>query len=80
MANTQSMTTSFLGEVLQGLHNFTASTGNDFKVALIKPSPSGTYDAKIAVLRQLLGRRARSRTTTPRQNGRALSKSSSLTP
>lgn len=43
MANTQSMTTSFLGEVLQGLHNFTTGTGNTFKAALYLAS--GTLNA-----------------------------------
>ena len=39
------MPTSFKVELLQGLHNFTASTGNDFRVALGKAAPTGTYDA-----------------------------------
>jgi hypothetical protein len=39
------MCTSFKAEVAQGLHNFTASTGNTFKMALIKVSPTGTYGA-----------------------------------
>lgn len=34
MANTQSMCTSFMGELLTGTHNFTASTGDTFKAAL----------------------------------------------
>lgn len=34
MANTQSMCTSFLQELMQGLQNFTTSTGNSFKAAL----------------------------------------------
>jgi hypothetical protein len=34
MANTQSMCTSFLGELLTATHNFTTSTGNTFKAAL----------------------------------------------
>lgn len=34
MANTQSMCTSFLGELLTGTHNFTPSTGDVFKAAL----------------------------------------------
>jgi len=34
MANTQSMCTSFLQELMQGLQNFTTSTGNTFKAAL----------------------------------------------
>ena len=37
------MTTSFLGEVLQGLHNFTTGTGNTFKAALYLAS--GTLNA-----------------------------------
>lgn len=42
---TTAMCTSFKSEVAQALHNFTASTGNAFKMALIKVSPAGTYDA-----------------------------------
>lgn len=34
MAITQAMCTSFKGEVMQALHDFTASTGNVFKIAL----------------------------------------------
>ena len=34
MANTQSMCTSFMGELLVGTHNFTATTGDTFKAAL----------------------------------------------
>lgn len=34
MSNTQSMCTSFLGELLTATHNFTTSTGNTFKAAL----------------------------------------------
>ena len=34
MANTQSMCTSFLSELMQGLQNFTTGTGNSFKAAL----------------------------------------------
>jgi hypothetical protein len=34
MANTQSMATSFMGELLTATHNFTTSTGNTFKAAL----------------------------------------------
>lgn len=45
MATTTAMCTSFKSEVAQALHNFTASTGNTFKMALIKVSPAGTYGA-----------------------------------
>jgi hypothetical protein len=34
MANTQSMCTSFMGELLTATHNFTPSTGDTFKAAL----------------------------------------------
>jgi hypothetical protein len=36
------MCTSFKGEVLQGLHNFTLSTGNVFKIALYTNAASFT--------------------------------------
>ena len=39
---TTAMPTSFKGEVLQALHNFTASTGNTFKIALLKAAAAGT--------------------------------------
>lgn len=42
---TTAMPTSFKSELMQGLHNFTASTGNDFRVALGIASPTGTYGA-----------------------------------
>jgi len=45
MATTTAMCTSFKSEVAQALHNFTASTGNTFKMALIKVGPAGTYGA-----------------------------------
>ncbi len=35
---------SFKVEVLKALHNFLAAGGSAFKLALIKPSPTGTYD------------------------------------
>lgn len=43
MANTQSMCTSFLSELMQGLQNLTTSTGNSFKAALYLAS--ATYNA-----------------------------------
>lgn len=42
---TTAMPTSFKGELPQALHNFVATTGHVFKMALIKPSPTGTYGA-----------------------------------
>ena len=38
MAITQAMCTSFKKELMQGTHNFTASTGNSFKIALYTSS------------------------------------------
>ena len=43
MANTQSMTTSFMEDLLQGEMNFTTGTGNTFKAALYLAS--ATIDA-----------------------------------
>lgn len=40
MAITQAMCTSFKVELLQGVHNFTASTGDVFKIALYTSSAS----------------------------------------
>lgn len=45
MATTTAMCTSFKGELPQALHDFTASTGDAFKMALIKVAPAGTYGA-----------------------------------
>ena len=44
---TTAMPTSFKVEILKAVHNFTASTGNTFKLALLKAtaSGSGTYGA-----------------------------------
>lgn len=40
MAITQAMCTSFKAELMQALHNFTASTGNVFKLALYTSAAS----------------------------------------
>ena len=49
MAITQAVCTSFKGELLVGTHNFTATTGDTFKIALYSSSNevsnSGTYTA-----------------------------------
>jgi hypothetical protein len=47
MAITQAMCTSFKVELLQGVHNFTASTGDTFKIALY--TSSATLDATTTV-------------------------------
>jgi len=43
MANTQSMCTSFMQELLTATHNFTTGTGNTFKAALYEAT--ATYNA-----------------------------------
>lgn len=55
MATTTAMPTSFKKELLQAVHDFTPSTGDDFKVALIKSSPSGTYGAATTNYSDLTG-------------------------
>lgn len=47
MAITQAMCTSFKVELMQAVHNFTASTGNTFKLALFRAQASivGTFGA-----------------------------------
>jgi hypothetical protein len=42
---TTAFPTSAKQELLQGVHNFTASTGHDFKVALLQATLTGTYGA-----------------------------------
>jgi len=45
MAITTALANSFKAETLQALHNFTAGTGNQFRVALIRAGHTGTYGA-----------------------------------
>jgi hypothetical protein len=45
MPITTALSNSFKAETLQALHNFTAGTGNQFKVALIRAGHTGTYGA-----------------------------------
>jgi hypothetical protein len=42
---TTAFPTSFKAELPQAVHNFTITTGNVFKMALIKVTPTGTYGA-----------------------------------
>src|SRR5579872_2835050 len=44
MAITTAMCNSFKQELMQAVHNFTNSTGNTFKLALIKFGMAGTYN------------------------------------
>jgi hypothetical protein len=52
---TTAMPTSFKVELATKLHDFTASTGNDFKVALGIASPTGTYGAATTNYSNLTG-------------------------
>lgn len=45
MAISSAMCTSYKVELMTATHNHTTTTGHVFKVALIKPSQSGTYGA-----------------------------------
>lgn len=54
MAISNAMCTSFKQEVLQGLHNFTNTTGNAFKIALVKSGGGArTYGAATTNLTDL---------------------------
>ena len=54
---TTAMPTSFKVEILKAVHNFTASTGNTFKIALAKATASvvGTYGAATTNYSNLTG-------------------------
>lgn len=52
---TTAFPTSAKAELAQALHNFTANTGNVFKVALGIASPAGTYGAATTNYSQLTG-------------------------
>lgn len=54
---TTAMPTSFKVEILKGVHNFTASTGNTFKIALAKATASvtGTYGVATTSYTNLTG-------------------------
>lgn len=45
MAISTAMCTSFKKELLKAIHNFSQTGGDTFKIALIKVSPTGTYNA-----------------------------------
>lgn len=42
---TTAMPSSFKQEILEGVHDFTLSTGGAMKLALVKHTPTGTYGA-----------------------------------
>ena len=45
MSVTTAMPTSFKAELMQALHNFTITSGNDFRVALMIAATTGVHDA-----------------------------------
>lgn len=55
MTVTTAMPTSFKAELGQALHNFTTTTGNVFKAALVKASQVGTYGAATTGYASLTG-------------------------
>ena len=52
---TTAFPTSAKGELAQALHNYTTTTGNVFKVALGKVTPTGTYGAATTNYSNLTG-------------------------
>lgn len=55
MSFSTAMPTSFKVDLLRGVHNFTASTGDTFKLALGKAAPAGTYDSTTTSYTDLTG-------------------------
>lgn len=55
MAITSALCTSFKQEVLEAIHDFNASGGSTFKIALIRASQTGTYGAATTSYTNLTG-------------------------
>ena len=55
MAATTAMCTSFKAELGKQSHDFTASTGDTFKMALIDPTMTGTYGAASTAYTDITG-------------------------
>ena len=55
MAITTAMLTSFKVELFKATHNFAASGGHTFNMALIKATPTGTYDATSTAYTDITG-------------------------
>jgi hypothetical protein len=49
------MATSFKKDLLEALHNFLATGGSTFRIALVRPSSTGTYGAATTAYTQLTG-------------------------
>jgi hypothetical protein len=54
-STTTAFPTSAKGELPQGLHNYVTTTGNVFKFALIKVTPTGVYGAASTNYSQITG-------------------------
>ena len=54
MSITQAMCTSFKVEILKGVHDFTASSGDTFRLALYTSSPSPVLGAATPPIRQMV--------------------------
>jgi hypothetical protein len=52
---TTAMATSFKQQIMQKGHDFTASTGDTFKLALIKFAPTGSYDSTTTAYSAITG-------------------------
>jgi hypothetical protein len=74
------MPTSFKGELPQAIHNFTISTGNVFKMALVKATPTGTYGAATTNYSDITGNSDEASGTGYTATGFAWTAAQNLTP
>ena len=77
---TTAFPTSLKGELPVAVHNFTATTGHDFKVALGKVSPTGTYGAATTNYSNLTGNSDETTGTGYSAGGYDLTAAQNLTP
>lgn len=70
---TSAMCVSFKKEVLEGIHDF-RTTGNTFKIALIKASPTGDYDEDTTAYSDVTGNSDEASGTGYSAGGATLSK------
>lgn len=80
MATTTAMCNTFKAEIGQALHNFTITTGNVFKIALIKVSPAGTYGASSTNYSDITGNTDEASGTGYTAGGFAWTAAQNLTP
>jgi hypothetical protein len=77
---TTAVPTAFNGELPQAIHNFTVTTGHDFKVALGKVSPTGTYGAATTNYSNLTGNSDETSGTGYSAGGYDLTAAQNITP